>query len=118
VKSAQFSLALVRAAVAVVAGTVTSVPVSAVLGVAIAIVAVIAAILSAIFPTISNASSCTVVAGGATVTTGYGGYGSPEQKKNAAEIIRAGQSAGLESRDITIGVMTAIGESGLRILAY
>lgn len=118
VKSAQLSLALVRAAVAVVAGAVTSVPVLAVLGVTVAIVAVVAAIISAIFPTITNTSSCTPEAGADTVSSAYGGYSSPEQKKNASEIIRAGQSAGLGSRDITIGVMTAIGESGLRILAY
>lgn len=118
VKSARLSLALVRAAVTVVAGAATSVPVLAVLGVAVAIVAVVAAIISAIFPTITNASSCTPAAGADTVSSAYGGYSSPEQKKNAAEIIRAGQSAGMGSRDITIGVMTAIGESGLRILAY
>lgn len=118
VKSAQLSVALIRAAVSVVAGAVTSVPVLAVLGVAIAIVAVLASIISAIFPTITNTSSCTAEAGADTVSSAYGGYGSPEQKKNAQEIIRAGKSAGLETRDITIGVMTAIGESGLRILAY
>lgn len=117
-KATQFAVNLVRTAVAVVSGAVTSVPVLAVVGVAVAVVAVVATVLSAIFPTITNTSSCTVLGGGSSVSSGFGGFGSPEQKKNASEIIRAGQSAGLGSRDITIAVMTAIGESGLRILAY
>lgn len=41
-----------------------------------------------------------------------------EQLSNAAEIIRAGAIEGVTSRDQTIGVMTAIGESTLRVLDY
>lgn len=117
-RSVQLTVTLIRTAVAFVAGAVTSVPVLAVMGVAVTIVAVVASIISAIFPTITETVSCTAQAGADTASAAYGGFNSPEQKKNASEIIRAGQSAGLESRDITIGVMTAIGESGLRILAY
>lgn len=39
-----------------------------------------------------------------------------EQLANAAQIIRAGSDLGLAGRDVTIGVMTAIGESTLRVL--
>lgn len=45
------------------------------------------------------------------------GYG-PEQLGNAAAIIAVGQAMGLGVRDQTIGVMTAMGESGLRVLDY
>lgn len=41
-----------------------------------------------------------------------------EQLVNAAYIIEAGRALGLGSRDQTIGVMTAMGESSLRILDY
>jgi surface antigen len=45
---------------------------------------------------------------------GYGG----EQLKNAALIISAGKALGLSARGQTIGVMTAMGESGLRVLDH
>jgi surface antigen len=41
-----------------------------------------------------------------------------EQLKNAALIINAGKALGLSARGQTIGVMTAMGESGLRVLDY
>jgi len=41
-----------------------------------------------------------------------------EQLKNAALIINAGKSLGLSVRGQTIGVMTAMGESGLRVLDH
>lgn len=41
-----------------------------------------------------------------------------EQLKNAAVIINAGKALGLSARGQTIGVMTAMGESGLRVLDY
>lgn len=41
-----------------------------------------------------------------------------EQLLNAAWIIQAGMDMGLNSRDTTIGVMTAMGESGLHVLDY
>lgn len=46
-----------------------------------------------------------------------GAYGS-EQLANAAAIIKAGQGLGLSVRDQTIGVMTAIGESSLRVVDH
>ena len=46
-----------------------------------------------------------------------GAYGS-EQLSNAAAIIKAGQGLGLSVRDQTIGVMTAIGESSLRVVDH
>lgn len=45
---------------------------------------------------------------------GYSGV----QLVNAAQILAAGADAGLGARDQTIGVMTAMGESGLRVLDY
>ena len=41
-----------------------------------------------------------------------------QQLTNAGEIIRAGATEGVTSRDQTIGIMTAIGESTLRVLDY
>jgi surface antigen len=41
-----------------------------------------------------------------------------EQLKNAALVINAGKALGLSARAQTIGVMTAMGESGLRVLDY
>lgn len=46
-----------------------------------------------------------------------GGY-SGEQLVNAAHILRAGADLGLTARDQTIGVMTAMGESSLRVLDF
>lgn len=46
-----------------------------------------------------------------------GAYGS-DQLANAAAIIKAGQGLGLSVRDQTIGVMTAIGESSLRVVDH
>lgn len=45
---------------------------------------------------------------------GYSG----EQLKNAAYILKAGKDLGLGLRDQTIGVMTAMGESSLRVIDY
>ncbi|WP_087874228.1 CHAP domain-containing protein [Arthrobacter globiformis] len=45
------------------------------------------------------------------------GYGAG-QLKNAALIINAGKALGLSARGQTIGVMTAMGESGLRVLDH
>src|SRR6476469_4345327 len=41
-----------------------------------------------------------------------------EQLRNAALIINAGKATGLSARAQTIGVMTAMGESGLRVLDH
>lgn len=49
-----------------------------------------------------------------TTISGYG----HEQLVNAAHVIRAGKDLGLSVRDQTIGVMTAMGESSLRILDH
>ena len=48
---------------------------------------------------------------------GVDGYDA-SQLGNAADIVRAGSDLGLHGRDISIGVMTAIGESGLRVLDH
>ena len=50
----------------------------------------------------------------ATTISGYG----HDQLVNAAYVIQAGKDLNLSSRDQTIGVMTAMGESGLRVLNY
>ena len=49
--------------------------------------------------------------------TSISGYGH-EQLVNAAYIIEAGKAQNLSARDQTIGVMTAMGESGLRVIDY
>lgn len=116
VRSAQAVATLVRSLVAVVAGTATSAPFLVGLVSVLSVVAVVASIIAAIFPTVNNTVSCTAPPKNA-VGVAFGGYG-PEQLKNASEIIRAGKDAKLDTRDITIGVMVAMGESSLRILAY
>ncbi|MGV8966339.1 MAG: hypothetical protein ACOH2F_08665 [Cellulomonas sp.] len=57
----------------------------------------------------------TEVAGTSTSATGAV---SAEPLANAASIIRAGQAMGLSVRDQTIGVMTALGESSLRVVDH
>ncbi|MBB2925580.1 M23 family metallopeptidase [Cellulomonas cellasea] len=60
----------------------------------------------------------TVVVDAATVPQGsVAGY-SGEQLVNAAYVLRAGADLGLGVRDQTIGVMTAMGESSLRVIDY
>lgn len=49
--------------------------------------------------------------------TTIAGYGH-EQLVNAAYVIQAGKDLGLGARDQTIGVMTAMGESSLRVIDY
>lgn len=49
--------------------------------------------------------------------TEIAGYGH-EQLVNAANVIQAGKDLGLNARDQTIGVMTAMGESSLRNIDY
>jgi hypothetical protein len=59
-----------------------------------------------------------VVIGTTTVPAGpIAGYCQP-QLVNAAQVITAAQSLGIGTHTQTIGVMTAIGESGLRNLGY
>lgn len=116
VHGAQTAVAMVRGVVAVVSGITAGGPFTAGIGAVLAIVAVMASIFGAVLPTVSNTVSCTTPAAGA-VGVAFAGYG-PEQMANAKEIIRAGQDAKLDTRDITIGVMVAMGESSLRILAY
>ena len=41
-----------------------------------------------------------------------------EQVLNAAYVIKSGQALGLDAKSITIGVMTAMGESSLKVLDY
>lgn len=53
----------------------------------------------------------------AVPTAEVAGY-SGEQLVNAAWVVKAGIDLGLSSRDITIGVMTAMGESSLRVLDH
>ena len=43
---------------------------------------------------------------------------SDEQRRNAAIIASVGQRMGMSQRDILIGIMTAMQESGLRNLKY
>ncbi|SDS45166.1 hypothetical protein SAMN04489719_2352 [Agrococcus carbonis] len=43
---------------------------------------------------------------------------SGEQLENAAVVMRAGRDLGLSERDVRIGVMTAMGESSLRVIDH
>jgi hypothetical protein len=52
-----------------------------------------------------------------TSTTPVAGY-SGVQLDNARSVVTAGQTMGLSLRDQTIGVMTAMGESSLKVLDY
>ena len=96
----------------------------------LAIIAVPVVILTAVFGMIlltsSAAASCNPTgssAAGVTIDpktvpdTTISGYGH-EQLVNAAYVIQAGKDLSLSARDQTIGVMTAMGESGLRVLNY
>ena len=73
----------------------------------------------------SDASAGCNAQGGATVTidpnavpdTTIAGYGH-EQLVNAAYVIEAGKALDLGARDQTIGVMTAMGESSLRVVDH
>lgn len=116
VQTGQAVAAVIRSLVIVVAGAATTAPFLVGLVGVLAVVAVVATIIAAIFPAMNNTVSCTA-APKTAVSVAFGGYG-PEQLKNASEIISAGQAAKLDTRDITIGVMVAMGESSLRILAY
>lgn len=68
-----------------------------------------------------SSTRATAAAGAVDVTNlpvqQIGAYG-PEQLANAAAIINAGRAKGLSVRDQTIGVMTAIGESSLRVVDH
>lgn len=68
----------------------------------------------------SSASACTravEVSAGGGATTPVEGF-DEEQLGNAAAIMSEALTAGLDRRAQVIGVMTAIGESGLRVLDY
>ena len=70
-----------------------------------------------------NPTGCAGTSTGITIdparvpATEIAGYGH-DQLVNAAQIIRAGKDLGLSVRDQTIGVMTAMGESSLRVVDY
>ena len=65
-----------------------------------------------------NPSGAAVAVDPATVPNGpIAGYAG-EQLVNAAYVMRAAADLGLSVRDQTLGVMTAMGESGLRVLDY
>lgn len=77
----------------------------------------------------ASLAGCTVTGG--TSATGASGTGTVvaslpdavgayrgEQVTNAAYVIKAGQSMGLDAWTITVGVMTAMGESSLRNIGY
>ena len=67
-------------------------------------------------PTDGSSTSVTIDPAAVPDTT-IAGYGH-EQLVNAAHVIQAGKDLGLGVRDQTIGVMTAMGESSLRVLDY
>ena len=65
----------------------------------------------------TRATSTSSVAATTLPVQKVGAYG-PEQLANAAAIIDAGKALGLSVRDQTIGVMTAMGESSLRVVDH
>lgn len=94
------------------------------------IVAIPAVVLAGIFAFIllasSAAATCNPIGQAAAAVTvdpdtvpdtEVSGYGH-DQLVNAAYIIQAGKALNLSARDQTIGVMTAMGESSLRVLDY
>lgn len=97
-------------------------------GTTLAIAAVPLAVFGVVFGIVlfgsDDAAACGP-GGGASVSidpdavpaTEIAGYGH-EQLVNAAHIIRAGQDLELSARDQAIGVMTAMGESSLRVIDY
>ncbi|TQL01254.1 hypothetical protein FBY24_0301 [Cellulomonas sp. SLBN-39] len=56
-------------------------------------------------------------AAGTTTLPAVDGF-TPEQVSNAAAVVEAGRGMGLSLRDQAIGVMTAIGESSLRVVDH
>jgi len=81
-------------------------------------------ILSSSSTALTTSGSCSPTGGGVTVdpaalpataVNGVAGY-SGEQLANAVLIVNAGAALGLSVQGQTIGVMTAMGESGLRVL--
>lgn len=110
----------VRLIVAAVATIATSTPLIAIVSAVLAAVLLIISLLAFFAP--ASAAACDLNTGGridpskvpATSISGYG----HEQLVNAAYIIQAAQDRGLSVRDQTIGVMTAMGESSLKVLEY
>ena len=73
----------------------------------------VTAITAAGAPSVSGVRA----AGGDFGATSVAGYGR-EQLANASAIIDAGRAMGLSERDVTIGVMTAMGESSLKVVDH
>lgn len=109
-----------RTIVTAVTAIVTSTPIVTIVSAVLAVVLLIIALLAFFAP--ASAAACNPTSGGKidptkVPTTSISGYGH-EQLVNAAYIIQAAQDKGLSVRDQTIGVMTAMGESSLRVLDY
>lgn len=110
----------IRTIVAAVTTVVTSTPIVTIVSAVLAVVLLIIALLAFFAP--ASAAACSPTSGGRidptkVPTTSISGYGH-EQLVNAAYIMQAAQDKGLNVRDQTIGVMTAMGESSLRVLDY
>lgn len=98
-------------------------------GALVGLIAVPALVLGTVFSIVllggSDADATCGPNGGVTVTidpgqvpdTTIAGYGH-EQLVNAAYVIEAGKALDLSARDQTIGVMTAMGESSLRVVDH
>ena len=110
----------IRSIVAAVTAIVTSTPIVTIISAVLAVVLLIITLLAFFAP--AAAAACSATSGGRidptkVPNTSISGYGY-EQLVNAAYIIQAAQDKGLNVRDQTIGVMTAMGESSLRVLDY
>jgi hypothetical protein len=81
---------------------------------ALAVVLVIGALAGAAGGSLCGGKTDTTTAVAHAPIAGFQG----EQLGNAAQIMAAATALGLDSRAQTVGVMTAIGESGLRNLSY
>ena len=68
-------------------------------------------------PSAGNSGSSVSIDPASVPETEIAGYGH-EQLVNAAYVMQAGKDLGLNARDQTIGVMTAMGESSLRNIDY
>jgi hypothetical protein len=111
----------VRAVIAVLAKLVAWPVVISVM--TVLVVTILIAAMLGVVTGIASTANCGPSAGGTVNTQTAAKQGEstglePEQLVNAAHIMNAGAKLGLSVRDQQIGVMTALGESGLRVLDH
>lgn len=120
-RAAATTAAWLKGIAAAVASVAASAPVAGVVAAVVIIVVLVVSIFSFLIPGASAACESGVSAGRIdpknVPNTAVAGYGH-DQLVNAANIISAGHDQGLNVREQTIGVMTAMGESSLVNIDY